>query len=732
MTASDPLPADTHLTQAPLLIDQCFMHYRICAVLGEGGYGQVFEAWDSKLGRKVALKRLKHGVASAGSASLAKEARLAASVQHAAFVKIYAIEDDEHSQSIVMELVRGKTLKELLAVGPFTSGIALEIVTQIAQAMQEAHQMRLVHGDLKPSNVMQEASGTIRILDFGLASHSDGATTTLTLTQSDPQGTIAYMAPELLAGSGSSVASDVYALGVILYELLTGKRPFASLHGLALAAAAMQSSSQQWDSLDDLAPAQRRLVLAMTARDKNQRLRDMPAVLAALGSTSTSAAASASASDSGSSAPHAPRRTMPRRRLLALLAVALAIALGIGTYYWRSNNYSMPLSLGSYSAAQEMAQGLDALRLYDRPGQLAQASEHFERVLARDADNAAAVAGMSIMYSRRHQSDGQDEVWLGKALAGAQQALKLNAQLALAHAAYGIALERDARSEAALLALERALALDPNNLFAMLGKVKALIRLRRYDDARSAAEHGLAQYPQERSFADLTGQTYFEQGDFSEAERAFRLSLRLQPDAVFAYANLSATLHRQGRADEALQVLQQGLQVRPNAWLYGNLGTALFARGDYAGAAAAFEDAVSPGKGNPGNYLGWANLADTLLWIPGRADEATQAYAKARKLLALRIARAPDDVVLVSRMGLYAARSKDHAGARALMEHALRLAPESMDVHFRAGMAFELAGNRKQAIEELMLARKYGLPEKAIDSEPDLVYLRRDPRYSQR
>jgi len=177
--------------------------------------------------------------------------------------------------------------------------------------------------------------------------------------------------------------------------------------------------------------------------------------------------------------------------------------------------------------------------------------------------------------------------------------------------------------------------------------------------------------------------------------------------------------------------LQQGLQVRPNAWLYGNLGTALFARGDYAGAAAAFEDAVSPSKGNPGNYLGWANLADTLLWIPGRAGEATQAYAKARKLLALRLERAPDDVVLVSRMGLYAARAGDRADAQAFMEHALQLAPRSMDVHFRAGLVLELTGNRSRAIEELLLARKYGLPEKAIDSEPDLVGLRRDPRYMQ-
>lgn len=719
------MPADSPVTHAPFPVEQAFKHYQIRAPLGEGGYGQVFEAWDSKLCRDVALKRLKHGVSPPPSASLAREARLAASVQHAAFVKIYAIEEDDDSQSIVMELVRGQTLKQLLAAGPLAPAVAEDMVVQIAQAMREAHGLGLVHGDLKPSNVMQDGAGRMRILDFGLARGDAAATTSL--AQSDPQGTIAYMAPEMLTGAGSSVHTDVYALGVIFYELLTAARPFAALHGLALAAALVQGTSQQWDYPDGMPPSLRQLILVMTARDPARRLSDMQAVLAALGTLGTVGALGAASGLIG-----AAPRAAPRRRTAALLALPLAAVLLVGAWHWQGKSFSVPPSLGSYSASQEIAQGLDALRLYDRPGKLAEASGHFERVLASEPNSAAAAAGMSIMYSRRHQSDGQDEVWLGKALAGAQQALKLNDQLALAHAAYGIALERDGKSESALAALAKALALDPNNVFALLGEVKALIRLRRYDEARSVAERGLALYPKERSFADLIGQSHFEQGDYAAAEQAFLRSLRLQPDAVFAYANLNAALHRQGRTDEAFQILQQGLQVRPNAWLYGNLGTALFARGDYLGAAAAFENAVSPQKGNPGNYLGWANLADTLLWIPGRGDEARQAYAKARQLLAARLERAPDDVVLVSRMGLYVARGGDRAGAQALMERALRLGPNSMDVHFRAGMAFELTGNRSRAIEEILLARKFGYPDKAIDSEPDLVNLRRDPRYPQR
>lgn len=715
------MPAPSLVTDTPTSVGETFKHYQIRAALGEGGFGHVFEAWDTKLCRSVALKRLKHAAAPA-AAGLADEARLAASVQHDAFVKIYAIEDDETSQSIVMELVRGKTLKQILAAGPVTADAARDVVVQIAQAMRDAHSLGLIHGDLKPSNVMQDVCGKVRILDFGMASRVD-VDATSSLAQSDPQGTLAYMAPEMLTGTACSVRTDVYALGVVLYELVTGARPFAALQGLPLAAALVQSSSLQWSWTDDIAPSLRESILAMTARNPNQRLPDMMAVLASLAAPSLGQAVAKS------HAQPAPGRR-PWRWKRAIFALPLA-ALLIFVWQWRGDGLRVPPALDSFSASSEIARGLDALRLYDRPGKLAEAGEHFERVLAREPNNAAAVAGMSILYSRRHQSDGQDEVWLRKALAGAQQAVTLNDQLALAHAAHCIALERDGKSEAALDAAGRALALDPTDVFAMLGKVKAEIRLRRYDQARSLAERGLARYPRERSFADLIGQTHFEQGNYTAAERAFRLSLRLQPDAVFAYANLNATLHRQGRTEEALQILQQGLQVRPNAWLYGNLGTALFAGGDYTGAAAAFENAVSPEKGNPGNYLGWANLADTLLWIPGRQDQAKAAYAKARHLLAPRLQSAPNDVLLVSRMGLYMARTGERNSAQQFVERALRLAPNSMDVRFRAGMAFELTGNRERALDEILLARRLGYPDKAIDSEPDLVDLRRDPRYPQ-
>jgi len=336
------------------------------------------------------------------------------------------------------------------------------------------------------------------------------------------------------------------------------------------------------------------------------------------------------------------------------------------------------------------------------------------------------------VYSLRYYSDNQDEVWGRKCAAAAQQALKLNGQLALAHVAQTRAYEVAGKSDLALQSFVRALALDPNNIFALNGKVNTLRRAQRYDEALGAAQDDRRRFPQERVFADQIGTIKYAQGDFAAAEQAFRASIRLQPDAAFAYANLSASLLSQNRQDEALQVLQQGLQVRPSAWLYGNLGNALFLRNDYVGAAAAFEAAVSGTKGNPGDYLGWANLGDALLWIPGRESQAREAYAQAIALLSPRLTRTPDDVTLVSRQALYMARIGDKAACASLLRHALQLAPEAAYVQFRAGLTYELIGDRPHALAAIIKAEQLGHPLKFIEAAPELVALRRDPVFLNR
>ncbi|WP_288381438.1 serine/threonine-protein kinase [uncultured Massilia sp.] len=719
MTASTPIFEPSTLAASGATVPGLPGHYQVRGALGEGGFGQVYEAWDDKLRRPVAIKCIKHG--GGAGADLTREARAGASLRHAAFVKVHAIEDDGDTQSIVMELVPGRTLKQVIAAGPVARADALDWTRQIAEAMRDAHASGLVHGDLKPSNLMLEPGGAIRVLDFGLA-HSVDVLATATVSSSALQGTIAYMAPERMMGAPLAAQADVYALGLILYELVTGARPFAALDGLALAAAQVQASSDGWHYPLDASPRLVALIRAMTARQPAQRLASMDEVLAQL------AQLDAPAESVPPQAP-APRIPLPARSR-KLLAGALAVAvLGAGGWIASPHLAALDRYVAPFSESAELRQGLEAVKLFDRPGSLDKAERHFRRILERAPDSASAAAGMAMMYAMRYQTDKSDETWLKRADASAQRAAQLNEQLALSHVARAMVLDMQGKREDALLAHAEALRLDPGNFFAWYGQGATLRRMHRYQEARTHLTAAIARFPQERVFTDELGSVEYEQANYAEAERLFRRSIALQPDAVIAYANLNAALLRQNRDDEALRVLQQGLQIRPSAKLYTNLGNALFLRQDYVGAAAAFENAVSPTRGAPAEYQLWANLADTLNWIPGREAQARAAYEKARELLAPRLARAPDDVLLVSRMGLYAARTGDATDAAVLLPRALALAPGSADVQFRTGLAHELLGQRDAAVAAINNARRLGYPVKFIDAEPDLVALRRDERY---
>ena len=705
--------------------------YHIRRRLGEGGFGEVFEAWDTKLHRSVALKRLKVSSDAPASDRLLEEARMAASLRHSAFVKVYAIDGGAAAQSIVMELVEGRTLRQLAADRPFSVGAALAIAAQIAEAMQEAHAARLVHGDLKPSNLMMEPSGRVRILDFGLARHIDPLATQASAAAGDAPGTIAYMAPERLAGRAPGAAADIYALGVILYELIAGQRPFPDLAGLALAAAQMQSSSALWAFPPDCDPAVAALVRAMTASDPARRTGSMAAAGAAIAALmERPGPAPARAARRWRWPPMwPPALSRPSRARTVALAGALCALLvaGLAAQIWAPVPWRA--AAPAYSEAAALRTGLEALRRSDRDGSLDAAVAAFTGVLERNPGNAAAAAGLSLAYCLVYFGAGRDEVWLRRADASAQQALELDDQLALAHAAHGWVLETQGRQDEALRAAERALRLDPRNLFAWWGKADLLIRMRRFDDARAAVDAAAAIYPAERMFADVLGRLHYQRNDYPAAERAFRASIALDPDSVLAYASLSQVLLRQDRGDEALQVLQDGLQVRRSSRLYSNLGTALFARGDYPGAARAFEQAVSAKKGGPGEYLYWGNLADALRWLPGRGADARHAYGQADALLAALLARSPGNVLYQSRRGLYAAKLGARDTALLWSRRAVLAEPDNADVRFRAGVAYELAGDRAGALAELARARALGYPAHLIDTEPDLLALRRDPRF---
>lgn len=709
-------------------------HYQIVSCLGQGGFGKVFEAWDSKLQRSVAIKRLNADGLLSPATDLLREARMAASLNHPAFVKIHALEDDENSLAIVMELIKGETLKQVITNNQPDPAQTIKIIRQIAEAMQQAHELGLTHGDLKPSNIMLEPSGNIRILDFGLASKADPEATT-SMLQQDPQGTIAYMAPERLLGSSLTPQIDVYALGVIFYELLNGQRPFANLSGLALAAALVQSSSDQWGYPADLPASLIHLIRRMTAKQCAHRLSTMAEVLEQLdayknGITPEFNFAQPEAVTQSLAISESPRQLRNKHLKNAmLLSLGIISCVVFGGWFTRNVLWHFEEVIPRYSESQEMKLGMDALEQWDRPGSLDAAIKHFNNLAEQNPENAAAIAGLSIAYSLKYEGDQQDGLWLKKAAAGAQRVIKLNSHLSIGHVAMGVVQRQKNNLSESIEHHEIAINIDPRNFFAWSGKVSTLIAMQRYDEAVLLADESLKRFPQVRAFADLKGIAFSIEGKYSEAESAFRQSMAIQPDSVYAYANLGAVLQYMGRYEEALQVIQQGLQVRPSNILYTNLGNIYFYNGEYLNAVSAFEMAVSPRFGGAMDYLGWANLADALLWVPGKKKEAMKYYRKAKNLLLPVLNRNPKEPTLISRMALYSARLGDKEQCKAQLNSLFSQPSISSDLYFRSGLAYELIGERQLALKQVITAYDLGYPLNMIESEPDLELLRQDPQY---
>jgi serine/threonine-protein kinase len=768
MNNSSP-PSTNATPTAPIRLG----HYELLDGIGRGGMGLVFRARDTRLDRLVAIKCLRTELFEPHYIERFKrEALLLAKLNHPNIVQIYDFIEAPEQLALVMELVDGQNLLLHLREHVVSFAQRMRWLTEIAQGLAVAHDAGIIHRDLKAENILINQRKLAKITDLGIAKSQDfNATLTDHIA-----GSYCSMSPEQAMGEPLDFKSDLFSFGILAYQLLCGAHPFGDTNNKL-------QLMQRIISHPPIAPGKHNpnlpaeindLLGQLLSKDPNKRPDNTHWVAAQLEKLSRlhlandfvsddthalipndSAAKQSNRKNTGintarntSEHPTFDTRFTPANATAKqsswpsiknyLLENKISVGFGLfsvlilaAVVIWKlqplntSNDVTKSQPTEPYSQALEFNKGLEALKWFDRPGSLEAAEKSFNTILAHTPDNAAAVAGLSLVYSFRYRSDSEDPIWMQKADASAQQALQLNSQLALAHVASGHVATIKAEHDKAFASFEKALALEPTNIFAWLGKVSALRLAQRYDEAIQLAQQGLKQFPQERYFADTLGAIYLAQNDLAKAEEAFRLSIQLQPDAVSAYASLSMVLEYQNRSDEAMQILQQGLQIRSSEWLHGNLGTALFMRGNYVGAAASFEAAVSPTKGNPNSHLAWANLADTLLWIPGREAEAKNAYRKARDLLTPLLARRKDDVTLISRMGLYSARLGDRTQAEPLLVRVIALAPKNASVHFRAGLAYELLGERDAAIAALTKAVELGYPLKLIQAEPDLLELRR-------
>lgn len=264
--------------------------YEIADLLGAGGMGEVYRARDSRLARDVALKVLPSEVASSPDrlARFEREARTVAALNHPNIVVLHSIEDVDGKHFLTMELVEGGDLGSFATPGSLPLTRVLDIAIPLADALAAAHERGVVHRDLKPANVMVTREGRVKVLDFGLAklaqvgpaSQTSGVDATQAATLASPissagqvVGTVPYMAPEQLRGEAVDARTDLFSLGIVLYELITGRRPFNGATSADVSSAILRDAPARLSSLRaDLPPDLERIIGRCLEKDPERRI----------------------------------------------------------------------------------------------------------------------------------------------------------------------------------------------------------------------------------------------------------------------------------------------------------------------------------------------------------------------------------------------------------------------------------------------------------------------------
>jgi len=348
--------------------------YEIVAPLGAGGMGEVYRAKDPNLGREVALKVLPQSLAHDAErlARFEREAKLLAQLNHPNIAHVYGLETSGETRALVMELVEGPTLAERLVRGPIPLEESLSIARQVAEALEEAHEKGIVHRDLKPQNIKASIEGRVKVLDFGLAKALDptagsssfpselAQSPTLTLgatVQGVILGTAAYMAPEQAKGLAVDKRADIWAFGVVLYEMLVGARLFDGDTVPETLAGVLKTEIDFSQLPPATPPAIRRLLARCLERNAKLRLRDIGEARVALERPGWA-----------ESPPGAPGGRLDARRERLLWAGTALLFAGLG---WSAGHWTSPSAPGDVARFQILPPDGVTYNSFDGPATLA-------------------------------------------------------------------------------------------------------------------------------------------------------------------------------------------------------------------------------------------------------------------------------------------------------------------------------------------------------------------------
>jgi serine/threonine protein kinase len=675
--------------------------YEIIREVGDGGMGVVYEANDLKLEHRVAIKCPKLGYE-----RLSPEARNALKVRHPNVCLV----NDIHVAStelgelefLTMEFLDGETLFSRLARGKLEHKEAMLLAHQLCAGLAEAHRSGVRHRDLKPTNVILSADKNNEpravITDFGLATDEDGNTDLL-------GGTPSYMAPELKESGKTSKASDVYALGVILYEVVTGRKPFP-----AASAAKGKASAAPDKPIKPVPPS--------------KLVKNLPgiwddAILPCL-------------------SPNPEKRPSVTQTLAVLnrkppylwIALAAMLLITLGTLSSRPvYKFVRPIALhlkhlGADSISPDGAEAYRAGTNYLREGRYSfdQAIEQFQKASQQDVHSALPHAGLAEAYNSKYRVQKDPSV-LDEAKDELQRAEQLDSDsptVRLASAWLNITDgEKDAQAGEDC---SRALEVDPQNAEAWMVCGFVYDIQGRDGEALKYYKKAIALDPNYFRPHQFLGGYYFTRGEFAEAEKEYTLEVQYAKDDLDGLSDLGGTLTALAKYEEAEKRYNQSLAIRKTPATLNNLGATWAFWGDDVKALSYYQQA----KGmEPSNYYYWLNIGDAQRRL-GNPKIAKAAYQQGLSLTQahLRVNSKSSEARIF--MAYAQARLGQAADASQNLGEALPSSSNAQLLLFQAILTSEVLGDRKQSLK--FYGRLNPDMKKSVEHHPDLAELRKDLR----
>jgi eukaryotic-like serine/threonine-protein kinase len=699
-------------------VSEAWGDFRLQARVGHGSFGEVYRAWDPHLEREVALKLLLPGSVGGDEEyrAMLREARALAAVRHPNIVHVYGIDRHDGRVGYWTDFVRGKTLSFLvLAQGPFGYREAALIGLDVAKALSAVHRAGLLHRDIKAENVMREEGGRILLMDFGL--------TTLPQRQTGVVGTPTYMAPELFSGSVATVATDIYAVGVLLFYLVTGQHP-VRLGGLTAkeAAAAISKRKALIDLRPDLSESFMRTVSVAMEMDPAKRYASAGQLAEALAESLGAPLPAGTAS--------APLKTTSKTKLWVGTA-ALVVLAALGSALWLAGvSHWLHTANGAATAgvpATQYDQFLKAQELLEhsyKEANIAAAVSGFQEVLKTDPNFALAQAGLGQAYFLQYRNNG-DAKLLDMAKQATAKALQLDANLASPYITMARMAAMQGQTQLAMQQVQKAITLDPHSAEAYGALAEVYQTDGRTKDALAAAQRAIDLAPDDSRWPVRLGDYLFRAGNLKEAASQFQRGVELSKDNPMAFYNLGVVNMQLGNLGEADANFHESAKLEAYVDTYSALGNVLELEGKFDDAATLDQKAIEL---DSSNFRAWSALASAYLW-GGRREQAMQAYHKAIELALAKLTKSPNDSDLLIQIADFYASSGQGEKSLVYLRKALALSPNDPNVNYRAGETYEILGQRAKAIPLIARSLAQGYHATDVQRSPELAALRSDPAF---